>query len=115
MVPYFGRHPSQQLVRGKPIRWGYKAWVAALPFGYIFSLRFYQEKFRETTTEYKSRFGLGWEVVLDFLAKKTKVLQSEESFSTRTFPRGVLPKKLQVFWYERYQLSNTVPARWCSG
>ena len=44
MVPYFGRHPTKQFIRGKPISWGYKAWVAALPLGYIFSLSFYQGK-----------------------------------------------------------------------
>ena len=67
MVPYFGRHPSKQFIHGKLIRWGYKAWVVALLFGYIFSLNLYQGKFRGTTTEYKSCFGLGKEVVLDFL------------------------------------------------
>ena len=25
MIPYFGRHPTKQFIRGKPIRWGYKA------------------------------------------------------------------------------------------
>ena len=29
MVPYYGRHPVKQFISGKPIRWGYKAWVAA--------------------------------------------------------------------------------------
>ena len=48
MVPYFGRHPSKQFIRGKPIRWGYKAWVAASPFGYVYSLNFYQGKFQES-------------------------------------------------------------------
>ena len=42
-------------------------WVAASPFGYAFALNFYQGKFRGTATEYKSKFGLGGEVVLDFL------------------------------------------------
>ncbi len=36
MIPYFGRHPAKQSIRGKPVRWGYKAWVAADPNGYAF-------------------------------------------------------------------------------
>ena len=36
MVPYYGRHPVKQFIRGKPIRWGYKAWVAATRLGYVF-------------------------------------------------------------------------------
>ncbi|XP_050295151.1 piggyBac transposable element-derived protein 3-like [Anthonomus grandis grandis] len=27
MVPYFGRHPTKQFIRNKPIRWGYKLWT----------------------------------------------------------------------------------------
>ena len=34
MVPYYGRYPSKQFIRGEPIRWVYKAWVAADPLGY---------------------------------------------------------------------------------
>ena len=67
MVPHLGMHLSKQFIRGKQISWGYKAWVAASPFGYIFSLSLYQENFRGTTTEYRSRFVLDGEVVLDFL------------------------------------------------
>ena len=38
MIPYFGRHPKQGFIRGKPIRWGYKARVAALTSGRVFKL-----------------------------------------------------------------------------
>lgn len=27
IVPYFGRHSSKLFIRGKPIRFGFKAWV----------------------------------------------------------------------------------------
>ena len=33
MIPYYGRHPTKQFIRGKPIRWGYKAWAASSPLG----------------------------------------------------------------------------------
>ncbi|XP_064071766.1 piggyBac transposable element-derived protein 3-like [Vanessa tameamea] len=29
MVKYFGHHPAKQFIRGKPVRFGYKNWVAA--------------------------------------------------------------------------------------
>ena len=31
MIPYFGSRSTKQFIRGKPVRWGYKAWVAADP------------------------------------------------------------------------------------
>ncbi|KAF2901515.1 hypothetical protein ILUMI_04673 [Ignelater luminosus] len=33
IIPYFGRNGCKQFIRGKPIRFGYKAWVLAQPFG----------------------------------------------------------------------------------
>ena len=74
MVPYYGRHSVKQFIRGKPIRWGYKAWVAATRLGYVFSLDFYQGKYLgDKESEYRSRFGLGGEVVLDLI----DILESE--------------------------------------
>ncbi|XP_046384654.1 piggyBac transposable element-derived protein 2-like [Ischnura elegans] len=35
MILYYGRHGSKQFIRGKPIRFGFKLWVAADPTGYI--------------------------------------------------------------------------------
>ena len=33
MVPYFGRHACKQYMRNKPVKFGYKFWVAATPLG----------------------------------------------------------------------------------
>ena len=33
MVPYFGRHGCKQYMRNKPVKFGYKFWVAATPLG----------------------------------------------------------------------------------
>ncbi len=41
MIPYFGRRPAKQFIQGKPVRWGYKAWVAADPNGYAFDISVY--------------------------------------------------------------------------
>lgn len=35
MIPYYGKHGCKQFIRGKPIRFGFKLWVAADPSGYI--------------------------------------------------------------------------------
>ena len=36
MVPYFGRHGCKQFMKNKPVKFGYKLWVAAAtPLGYI--------------------------------------------------------------------------------
>ena len=68
MLLYYGRHSVKQFIRGNPIRWGYKAWVAATRLGYVFSLDLYQRKYPgDKESEYRSRFGLGGEVVLDLV------------------------------------------------
>jgi hypothetical protein len=35
IIPDYGRHGIKQFIKGKPIRFGYKLWVAADPSGYI--------------------------------------------------------------------------------
>ncbi|KAJ8892279.1 hypothetical protein PR048_004859 [Dryococelus australis] len=41
MIPYFGHHSAKQFIRGKPIIFGFKLWVAADPSGYIFHVEPY--------------------------------------------------------------------------
>ncbi|XP_066965507.1 piggyBac transposable element-derived protein 3-like [Macrobrachium rosenbergii] len=64
MMPYFGRHPTKPFIRGKPIRWGYKAWAACTPLGYAFTLDLYQGS---NPNEYASEYGLGGKVILNIL------------------------------------------------
>ncbi|XP_045135687.1 piggyBac transposable element-derived protein 3-like [Portunus trituberculatus] len=67
MVPYYGGHPTKQFIRGKPIRWGYKAWIAASPLGYSYFIDLYQGKHRAKSDScYKDTYGLGG-VVLKML------------------------------------------------
>ncbi|KAJ8876473.1 hypothetical protein PR048_020918 [Dryococelus australis] len=40
-IPYFGHHSAKQFIKGKPIRFGFKLWVAADPSGYIFHVEPY--------------------------------------------------------------------------
>lgn len=63
MIPYYGRHPTKQFIRGKPIRWGYKAWVAADPLGYAYFIDLYQGQ-NESNSAYRETFGLGGAVIL---------------------------------------------------
>ncbi|KAI8121791.1 PiggyBac transposable element-derived protein 3 [Lucilia cuprina] len=41
MVKYYGRHSAKQYIRGKPIRFGYKNWVAASSSGYCYCFDIY--------------------------------------------------------------------------
>ena len=60
MIPYFGRHSAKQFIHGKPIRFGYKAWVAATRLGYVVAFDLYQGK---GTTD--KELGLGGSVVMN--------------------------------------------------
>lgn len=64
MVPYFGRHSAKQFIHNKPIRFGYKLWVAATRLGYVVAFEPYQGK---GTTDKK--LGLGGSVVMNLLNK----------------------------------------------
>lgn len=64
MIPYFGRHGCKQFIRGKPIRFGYKAWVMALANGYCLNFDIYQGKTTQLDSEVN--YGLGEKVVLNF-------------------------------------------------
>ncbi|XP_045109694.1 piggyBac transposable element-derived protein 3-like [Portunus trituberculatus] len=55
-----------QFIRGKPVRWGYKAWVAADPNGYVFDISVYQGK-DGAKDKANASYGLGGKVVLDVL------------------------------------------------
>ena len=41
MVKYFGRHPTKQFIRGKPIRFGYKYWTLCGSNGYCYAFDTY--------------------------------------------------------------------------
>ena len=58
MVPYYGKHGAKQYIHGKPIKFGYKLWVAATTLGYVIQFLPYQGA---GTTE--KELGLGGSVV----------------------------------------------------
>nr|CAH7751982.1 unnamed protein product [Callosobruchus chinensis] len=65
MIPYYGRHPTKQFIRGKPIRWGYKIWTATNRLGYIEWFEPYQGSKTKLSEKHKE-LGLGANVVLQF-------------------------------------------------
>lgn len=64
MVKYFGHHSSKQFIRGKPVRFGYKNWVAASSCGYCYAFDIYCGKTSEMSNE-----PLGSKVVKMLLKK----------------------------------------------
>ena len=52
IVPYFGRHSSKQFIRGKPIRFGFKAWVIASQRGYVYQFSPYPGAAEKPTPEH---------------------------------------------------------------
>ena len=65
MVAYFGRHGCKQYMRNKPVKFGYKFWVAATLLGY--AIQFYPYAGKDEN--YDSKLGLGGSVVA-ILAEK---------------------------------------------
>ncbi|XP_035455963.2 piggyBac transposable element-derived protein 3-like [Spodoptera frugiperda] len=57
MIPYYGRHGCKQHIHGKPIRFGFKAWVAATRLGYCLQADLYEGRSEARET------GLGEHVV----------------------------------------------------
>lgn len=51
MVKYFGHHPAKQFIRGKPVRFGYKNWVAASSSGYCYVFDFYCGKSTDASSD----------------------------------------------------------------
>ena len=70
MVPYFGRHVCKQFMKNKPVKFGYKLWVAATPLGY--AIQFYPYMGKDDF--FNPDLGLGGSVVdklMDSLPKHT--------------------------------------------
>ena len=59
MVPYHGRHGCKQFMRNKPVKFGYKFWVAATTLGY--AIQFYPYMGKDD--HYDPNLGLGGSVV----------------------------------------------------
>ena len=63
--PQFGYHACKQYMRNKPVKFGYKFWVAATPLGY--AIQFYPYAGKDEN--YVSNVGLGGSVVATLAEK----------------------------------------------
>ena len=71
MGPYFRRYEAEQYIYGKPIKFGYKLWVMAIPLGYCILFPPYAGKDGGLNEYMDVGLGLGGVVV----ASLTQVLQ----------------------------------------
>ena len=72
MVPYYGRHGCKQYIQNKPVKFGYKLWVAATPLGY--GIQFYP--YARKDDNYNKDIGLGGFVVMTLTLKLPTVPDS---------------------------------------
>lgn len=57
MIKYFGKHGSKQFIRGKPIRFGFKAWCLNTSEGYCVNFDLYQGKDTTIPDHHAKHFG----------------------------------------------------------
>ena len=72
MVPYYGRHGCKQYIQNKPVKFGYKLWVAATPLGY--AIQFYPNAGKDDN--YNKYIDLGGSVVMSLISKLPTVPNS---------------------------------------
>ncbi|XP_052822738.1 piggyBac transposable element-derived protein 3-like [Octopus bimaculoides] len=86
MISYYGGHRIKQFIRGKPIRWGYKGWVAASSLGYSYWIDLYQGKCKKAKSSFcKDTYGLRGEVVLNMTDKFESQYSGKKFFSFDNF------------------------------
>lgn len=57
MIKYCGKHGCKQFIRGKPIRFGFKAWCLSTTDGYLILFDVYQGKNVHANVHYEEEFG----------------------------------------------------------
>ena len=72
MVPYYGHRGCKQYIENKPVKFGYKLWVAATPLGY--GIQFYPYAGKDE--DYNKYIGLGGSVVMTRMSKLPTVPDS---------------------------------------
>ena len=72
MVPYYGCHGCKQYILNKPVKFGYKLWVAATLFGYAIQFYLYAGK----DDNYNKDIGLDGSVVMTLMSKLPTVTNS---------------------------------------
>ena len=78
MIAYYGKHGCKQFIKGKPIRFGFKAWCLNSNNGYLANFDFYQGKSKKSKPE-NSQLNKGSQVILELLEPV------KEAFSNQYF------------------------------
>lgn len=95
MIKYYGHHSSKQFIRGKPIRFGYKNWVAASSDGFCYSFDLYCGKTTEST-----KAPLGTRVVKSLLSKMPTIPEEHTVYFDNFFTSCDLLKELKASGYK---------------
>ncbi|CAK1601731.1 unnamed protein product [Parnassius mnemosyne] len=95
MIKYYGHHSSKQFIRGKPIRFGYKNWVAASSDGYCYSFDLYCGKTAEI-----SKASLGNRVVKSLLNKMPTIPEEHTVYFDNFFTSCDLLRDLKESGYK---------------
>ena len=72
MASYYGRHGCRQYIQNKPVKLGYKLWVATTPLGY--AMQFYP--YARKDDNYNKDIGLGGSIVMILMSKLPTVPSS---------------------------------------
>ena len=79
VVPYFGRHPTKQFIRNKPVRFGYKLCSLATSGGYVIQFKPYGGGAKDKSQE-QLDFGLAGSVILDLISELPQSLPYQITF-----------------------------------
>lgn len=101
MIPYYGRHGCKQHIHGKPIRFGFKAWVAATRLGYCLQAELYEGRSEARST------GLGEHVVTKLMNTLQKTYPNTE-FSVYCDNFFTSPSLLSALQANRVKITGTV-------
>ena len=104
MVPYYGRHVCKQYIQNKPVKFGYKLWVAATPVCH--GIQFYHYAGKDDN--YNKDIGLGGSAVMTLMSKLPTVHDSHYHAVTDNFFTS--PSLLQVLKESGIAATGTVRA-----
>ena len=100
MMPYYGRHGCKQYIQNKPVKFGYKMWVAATPLGY--GIQFYPYAGKDDNCN--KDIDLGGSVALTLMSKLPTFPDSHyhgviDNFFTSPSLEGIERKWYCCYWY----------------
>ena len=95
MIPYFGRHSCKMFMKGKPVKFGFKAWCLCSSDGYLFQFLPYGGR----DDNYDSELGLGASVVMSLLCVVSNPQQHAIYFDNFVTSHKLMIKLRQSGYY----------------